>query len=245
MWGKRERRLQALIGLGILCTRSPRFKRQGHFDQLRRQLLTSLLASPQKDEFLASISSLLLSHLQADPNEAVRISAVDPRLQSDELFKIIESQDPPRRGRGEREGASSKTGPEIIAELMKKLVSQAGAEGDEKKTQRPEHDVSGILTSEGVIGKGVKERVETLLREEVREKGKVVARESPAPSAVAEEAIKGDVGLKREGDEADQSPDVKAGDDQHGQASPREDTKSEAVPDQEPGEEEGVPMETD
>lgn len=176
---------------------------------------------------------------------------MDPRLQPEEIFHIIESEQPPRRGKRERHEPAPMTGPEIIAELMKKLVSEAGVgtgKGDGEKVQRPENDVSGILTSEGLIGRGVSQRVETLLREELKEKGKIIARESPAPPATVEETGKGDESVTKENDKVDQNgTDAETSQEQDEKDSTsREEVKSEAESHQLRAEaEEDVPMDTD
>lgn len=174
---------------------------------------------------------------------------MDPRVRPDEFLKIIESDEPPRRRNGDRGGPAPMTGPQIIAQLMKKLVTETGAgaaEGAETKVQRPDNDVSGILTSEGMIGRGVKERVEMLLREEVKEKGKIVAPVSPAPPLTGEDTKQGERSVTQEGDHAAQSQaDAEASQDQVGQGNSRKETESEVEPDRRRTEEDDVPMETD
>jgi hypothetical protein len=143
------------------------------------------------------------------------------------------------------------TGPQIIGQLMKKLVTETGAgaaEGEDAKVERAENDVSGILTSEGPIGRGVKERVEMLLREEVKEKGKIVAPVSPAPPLTGEDTKQGEGSVTQEGAHADQSQaDAEASQNQDGQGNLREETESEVEPNRRRTEEEeyDVPMETD
>ncbi|CAO1631862.1 unnamed protein product [Sympodiomycopsis kandeliae] len=185
-WAEVESKARA-NGLIVPSDIVDEFKRQGHFDLLRRQLLSTLQSSPVKTSTQSDISNLLLSYFKENPQEAAKIAKMgDVRLQQSECMKIIELLDPPRAkiSKGETEElVTPPSGPDIMKTLIAQLHSNDNGEEEEGKDA-----FRSILDSKGKIGKVIEEHIDQLLKDEIKEAERRVA--SPTPLSAGAEQVK-------------------------------------------------------
>ncbi|PWN27147.1 hypothetical protein BDZ90DRAFT_232703 [Jaminaea rosea] len=183
------------------------FKRQGHFDSLRRSLLQSFLSSsPQaKGDVTQSISDLLLSYIQGNPAEAAKIMATsggDVRLMQAEMVKVVEMDEPDRarvkRAKGDQDEETEEymppSGPKIQRDLLAKMQQPPAATVGEDEEGKERDAIISILStdlsttssapSEPMV-RTIQERVQALLREEEEKRGKMVDREGEERTAAS------------------------------------------------------------
>lgn len=161
------------------------FKRQGHFDSLRRSLLQSFLSSsPQaKGEVVDSISDLLLGYIEGNLAEASKIMAMsggDVRLMQAEMVKVVEMEEPVR-GRVKRRKEEGEylppSGPQIQRDLLAKMREEGGDQKEDEERDAILSILSTSSTSSTSIARTIQERVEALLKEEEEKRGRMVDRE--------------------------------------------------------------------
>lgn len=179
------------------------FKRQGHFDLLRRQLLSAFQSSQTaKARTQTSISDLLAAYFEANPQEAAKIAQMgDVRLQHSECMRILDMPRP-RLARVNSEQSDS-TVPHSGPELMRRLIEQLHtpqSDGDTASSPSQDDAFQAILSSEGKLGKAIAEQLDQLLRDELKEGERRVASPTPPPqtSATQEEKRKEAAGQRQD-----------------------------------------------
>ncbi|CAO1615566.1 unnamed protein product [Parajaminaea phylloscopi] len=156
------------------------FKRQGHFDTLRRSLLSTFQASSMKTQLLEQLTELLLSHIDGPsrPRSAIDGAALDAlgdiRLQHAELMKFLESEERSPRGRPRRSVGSSDgqseamSGTRILDNLRRTLeATTQGTAKDSDIEVEQTSELGATLSPSGSVGLQVTERVKMLLGEEL------------------------------------------------------------------------------
>ena len=202
--------------IGEICIAEPlivlflldRFKRQGDFDALRRQLLSTFTSSTTtKEELLSDISNMLLSYFEAAPAEANKIAKMgDVRLQQSECLRLLDVEDLPRQqdenelnqndsSKDIAEGSSPaevRSGPAIFRRLVEQIRNDPTSVKAEVNETEPDHAASvslaSILSPKGSVGKVVKDKVDLLLKEEVKDGEKVLAPPTPAASTPVQQS---------------------------------------------------------
>lgn len=160
-WSDVESRARA-NGLVVPSDIVEEYKRQGHFDLLRRQVLSAFQspASSAKRDTQSAIGDLLVAYFAQHPHEAAKIAKMsDVRLQNSECLRILDMHQGP---------TEATTGPEI----MRKLIDQLQEDAD---GQEHEEGFRGILGLKGRLGQSIAGEVEHLLRDEIKDGERRVA----------------------------------------------------------------------
>lgn len=158
------------------------FKRQGHFDLVRRQLLSAFQSSQSaKTKTKTSISDLLASYFEANPHEAAKIAQMgDVRLQHSECMRILDMHRPNLAS--EQESHVPHSGPELMRRLIQQLHSDdKGPDASSLHDDDDDDAFRAILSSEGKLGKSIAEHIEQLLRDELKDGERKVASPTPPP----------------------------------------------------------------
>ncbi|PWN49728.1 hypothetical protein IE53DRAFT_369520 [Violaceomyces palustris] len=137
------------------------FKRQGHFDEMRKALLQSFQSGGLKRPLMERIEELLVSKVEEDHS---RLSSRDSRLQHDALMREIDRFPVFDRLMEDLKKEDNHEDGDHDRLLEDQLVGGDEREGGKLMNEGEERGGGkGLLAPNGLIGKGVQSRVENLV----------------------------------------------------------------------------------